>query len=668
MGRLPAAAAVQHAAAGDLSHSLHDRAEFESLLIGISERMGEIVDGDFLVGVEASLRQLIDYLGYDRCTFSEFIAGDYLNVLCSVGAGDVPPLPRGRFDRRLPWFLSQLRSGQVVQMVRLPEDLPPEAADELAHVISMGLLSHLSIPLHMGGRVTAVLSFAAFRQHREWSMTVAARLKMVGQFLAGLLALARSGEEVRHLRERIWHADRVQRLSTLSAAIAHQVNQPLAAILSNAQAGLRYIERGNASPVVMREVLEAVEREEKRAAQTIRAMRSLMKREDTRCERFELAGALEEVLRLLGAELQSQGIRVQTRFDRSCQVSGDRTQLEQVLLNLMFNAAAAMQGCQPADRLITVEVSRGAPGKVLVKVSDAGQGIAARDLETIFEPFWTTRQEGLGLGLAICRSIVETHNGRIWGKSSLGHGTTFHVELPLADAEKPKSQVQAPMPARIVTAQHEASPTEPAAPLVCVVDDDGGVRESLVRLLDEAGWSTTSYASADEFLAEPPEGDVACLVLDMRMPGISGPQLQQQLVENGISAPVIFVTGHGDVAAGIDAMKLGAVDFLEKPVDEAVLLAAVQRACDRHAAVAAQAQVLAGARQRMALLSSREREIVGHVVRGRLNKQIAADLGISEQTVKQHRGRVMEKMGVRSLADLVRACEAAGVGSAIPPK
>ncbi|MFD0882941.1 ATP-binding protein [Variovorax dokdonensis] len=648
---------------------MQDRAEFERVLTSISERMGEIVDGDFLAGVEATLQQLVQYLGYDRCTFSEFIAGDYLNVLCSVGAGDVAALPRGRFDQRLPWFLSQLRAGQVVQMAKLPQDLPLEAAEEMAHVISMGLMSHLSIPLHIGGRVTAVLSFAAFRESRAWPIEVAARLKMVGQFLAGLLALERSGEEVRQLRQRIWHADRLQRLSTLSAAIAHQMNQPLTAILSNAQAGLRYIDRGHATPKVMREVLEAVERDEKRAAQTIRAMRSLMKRDDTRCERFQLAGALEDVLRLLSTEMLGQGIRVETRFDPSCRVAGERTQLEQVLLNLMFNAATAMQDCQPLDRRILIEVSHGAPGKVMLRVSDTGQGIAARDLATIFEPFWTTRREGLGLGLAICRSIVESHRGRIWGESSLGHGTTFYVELPLAPPDlhdlaalQTAAALRDTMPARIETVE-QAAPSASVAPLVCVVDDDDGVRKSFVRLLDEAGWATASFASAEDFLAAPPEGDVACLLLDMQMPGISGPQLQQRLAESGIAASVLFVTGHGDVAVGIDAMKRGAVDFLEKPVDDAVLLAAVQRAYNNFAAVQAQTRVLAEARQRLALLSSREREIVAHVVKGRLNKQIAADLGISEQTVKQHRGRVMEKMSVRSVADLVRACDAAGMSA-----
>lgn len=144
------------------------------------------------------------------------------------------------------------------------------------------------------------------------------------------------------------------------------------------------------------------------------------------------------------------------------------------------------------------------------------------------------------------------------------------------------------------------------------------------------------------------------------MPGLSGLQLQQRLSSQGLMAPVIFITGHGDLSSGVDAMKQGAAD-LQKPVDGEVLLSAVRHAADRHAIERRESLLRKDMKERVNRLSMREREIMMHVIRGRLNKQIAADLLIAEQTVKQHRGRVMEKMGVRSVADLVRACEAAGL-------
>jgi FixJ family two-component response regulator len=157
---------------------------------------------------------------------------------------------------------------------------------------------------------------------------------------------------------------------------------------------------------------------------------------------------------------------------------------------------------------------------------------------------------------------------------------------------------------------------------------------------------------------------VGCVLLDHQMPGMSGLELQQHLASYGASPPVVFLTGHGDLAAGVHAMKLGAVDFLPKPVDAGVLCETVRKALERHARERASASVREACLARLGRLSAREREVMLHVVRGRLNKQIAADLDIALQTVKQHRSRVMEKMEVGSVADLVRACESAGALSA----
>ncbi|MDL9997518.1 response regulator [Variovorax sp. J22P240] len=642
---------------------LLERLAFERLLADLTERIADIASNDFLARTEGALRRLVAFLGCDRCTFSEFVGGDYLNVLCSVGPDDFEALPRGRFRFPLPWFLDELRGGRIVAMSNLPDDLPPDAVEEALHCRRTGLRSHLSIPLRIGGRVTSVLSVAAVRQARTWTPEVVSRLKIVGEVLATALALARSEEEARQLRRRVWHADRVQRVSALTAAIAHELNQPLAAILSNAQAGLKYLERDGATPGAIKDILEAVVRDDKRAAETIRTMRALIRQDETQRERVDLASALGEAKSLVESEFAGHGVRIDTRLDKGCWVVADKVQIEQVGLNLLFNAAAAVQDGLPAQRLIRMQVSKSGESRVTVSVRDAGKGIAPKDLESIFEPFWSTRQEGLGLGLAICRSIVEAHGGRIWAESNAEGGATFNVELPAAAGkpEAPDSPREADVPAG--TSACEGLGGEA---LVCVIDDDAAVRGSLLRLLDGAGWAGAAYASADEFLGNPPGGDVACILLDIQMPGVSGLQLQQRLLERGCSPSIIFLTGHGNVSAGVDAMKLGAADFLEKPVDGEVLLAAVRRAVERHAGERRHALMQEALKERAARLSPREREILAHVVRGRLNKQIAGDLLIAEQTVKQHRGRVMDKMGVRSVAELVLACEAAGLLSDPP--
>jgi FixJ family two-component response regulator len=173
-----------------------------------------------------------------------------------------------------------------------------------------------------------------------------------------------------------------------------------------------------------------------------------------------------------------------------------------------------------------------------------------------------------------------------------------------------------------------------------------------------------TFGSAEAFLERASYAGTGCVILDVRMPGMKGPELHEQLAQLGIDLPVIYLTGHGDVPTGVKAMKDGAVDFLLKPVEDEDLLSTVAQALERHAAQRARAHELGQSNARLARLSSREREVMELVIAGRLNKQIAYDLGISEKTVKAHRGRVMEKVEVRSVAELVRLCEAAG----IPPR
>lgn len=188
---------------------------------------------------------------------------------------------------------------------------------------------------------------------------------------------------------------------------------------------------------------------------------------------------------------------------------------------------------------------------------------------------------------------------------------------------------------------------------VFVIDDEPDVREGLGRLLRSAGWHVVCLGSAREFLEFDVASAVGCILLDVNMPGCTGPELQEILRRKQLTLPVIFLTGKATVATGVLAMKKGAFDFLEKPADESVLLPAVEAAVARHQAACRQALTQQDFDQRIALLSAREREVLEHVMRGRLNKQIASDLDIAEKTVKVHRGRAMAKMRVRSVAQLV---------------
>jgi FixJ family two-component response regulator len=192
------------------------------------------------------------------------------------------------------------------------------------------------------------------------------------------------------------------------------------------------------------------------------------------------------------------------------------------------------------------------------------------------------------------------------------------------------------------------------APVIHIVDDDAVVLRSLARLLGAAGHHCETHGDAEAFLARHDPDAPGCAILDLGLPGMDGFAVQQHLATGDVERPVIFLTGVGDIPSSVQAMKAGAVDFLTKPVEAAALLAAVERALERDAAARAARAEDEAVRRNLARLTPREREVLDGVLAGRLNKQIAWDLGTAEKTVKVHRGRMMKKMGVRTIADLIR--------------
>lgn len=191
------------------------------------------------------------------------------------------------------------------------------------------------------------------------------------------------------------------------------------------------------------------------------------------------------------------------------------------------------------------------------------------------------------------------------------------------------------------------------APTVFVVDDDISVRESLELLIGAAGWRPMTFASANDFLARPRDPGPSCLILDVNLPDLNGLDLQQRIAADRIDMPIIFITGYGDVPMTVQAMKAGAVEFLTKPFGDDVLLGAIREALHRSEATLGGEAELQAFRERYASLTPRESEVMAGVVRGLMNKQVGGELGISVITVKAHRGRMMRKMQVRTLAELV---------------
>ena len=207
---------------------------------------------------------------------------------------------------------------------------------------------------------------------------------------------------------------------------------------------------------------------------------------------------------------------------------------------------------------------------------------------------------------------------------------------------------------------HLGMMTEPN-PTIFIIDDDASVRKSLSRLLRSAGYTTETFASAEEFLGREHYTGIGCLLLDVQMPGLSGLGLQEELNKADYHMPIVFITGHGDIPMSVEAMKKGAIDFLTKPFHDKDLLQVIEKAIEKDTYARAEYDEILDIRRRIERLTLRENEILGYIITGMLNKQIAFELGIAEKTVKVHRGRILEKLCVGSVAELVRLTEKVGL-------
>ncbi|WP_395455928.1 response regulator [Azospirillum melinis] len=466
-------------------------------------------------------------------------------------------------------------------------------------------------------------------------------------------------------------AARAATLGALSASIAHELNQPLGAIVLNAQACLRWLRRDQPDIETAAKAADRIVRDGRRAADIVQRTRGMLVK-DTHCdETIDLAQLVDEVALLLERELSGAGAVLVTDFAPVPPVRGSRVGLQQVLVNLVTNGLHAMAEADSPRRELTVAIGSLEGGaQVRVAVRDRGRGIDEASHARLFDPFFTTRSDGMGMGLAICRSTIESCGGTLTAHNHADGGAVFEFTIPVAPpavhqiigrtASRPAGRGTRGLTAM---AQKAAPSPEPAAalakddPLVLIVDDDAGMREAVVDLLQSVGIEGRAFGSTAELLAAAVPDRLGCLILDVRLPGLGGLEFQTRLDSLGIALPIVFMTGFADVPMSVRAMKAGATDFLIKPFRDQDMLDAVDAAIARDRLRRSQRAATMTVESLAATLTPREREVMAEVVKGRLNKQIAGDLGISEVTVKLHRGKVMRKMQVRSVADLVRKVE-----------
>ena len=441
------------------------------------------------------------------------------------------------------------------------------------------------------------------------------------------------GEAQRHLHE-VAHVNTVSGVGELAAAVAHELNQPLTAVLSNAQAARRILT--GASPCIadVREILDDIIEQDKRAGEVIQRIRRILKKDRFDWAPVDLNVLVRDVVSLLGNQAALGGVKLASSLDpRLPCVRGDRVQLQQVVLNLLLNAiqaASSQHAGAPAVSMVTDRSGTGGP---------AGRGrLGARH---------TTRKHDPHL-----RSVL--HDQARWpGRRP--------VDQPLHHrSARRRALGRQPGVGRGGVRRHAARgrniDMSGDRGLVFIVDDDDAVGTAMARVLRASGFDAQHFTSASAFLRHRTDDRPACVLLDLRMPDVNGLELQKTLTD-AQALTVVFLTGHADVKTSVAAMKAGAVDFLTKPVEEELLLSAVSRAVERSAAAQAGDRERVGFLARLARLTPRERQVGALVIQGLLNKQIAGELGTAEKTVKVHRARVMEKLKVGSVAELARLAE-----------
>lgn len=404
--------------------SLAERLRFEKLLSALAAAFSHLSAADFDPAVQHGLRQVVDFLGVDRGSLVEFTRDGTATRSWAVEEW----MDVGGF----PWMTARLRRGEVVNVSRV-EELPDEAAVDRESYLVNRIKPQVAVPLLVSGIVVGGLIFSTVGDERAKSEELIQQLHLLGEVFANALSRKQGELEALRLRQDLTHIGRVSALGELTASLAHELSQPLTAILSNAQAALRLVEADVVDVAKVREILCDIVADDKRAAAVINGLRALIKKGETEfvpLDLNEIVGAVAWLMR--GDTIMrnvSMSLDLASDLPRAC---GDRVQLQQVVLNLVLNGLEAMREPHEGARTLVIRTARDGAAALRVTVHDSGPGFAEGDLRRIFEPLYTTKTEGLGMGLAIVRTIVNAHGGAVEAENSPEGGASLRFTLPVA--------------------------------------------------------------------------------------------------------------------------------------------------------------------------------------------------------------------------------------------
>ena len=415
--------------------SIEDFLAYERLLADLSARFANIPGERLEEEIEGALRHLLIFLGFDRCSYTEFTADGWLNVVASASAVGIEPFPPGPVPDYFNWYVEQAHAGISI-LARTLDDLPPEATNEVEHFRRSGVCSFLRVPISVGGRNVGGISLSAFHYTRAWPEEIIARLKIIGEVIAQALTRKRSDDALQTTRTELARVARMTLMGTITASIAHELNQPLAAISANGSAALRWLSNEQPNLREVEIALNGIIKDAHRASHMLENIRTMFAKNSREKRRLNINDVIDDTLTFVHGEIVKHQIIVQTEISPGLpQVCADRAQLQQLFLNLIMNAIDSMKSISSRQRLLTLRLEIESSNAVAVSVKDSGTGISTDDRKRVFDAFFTTKSEGMGIGLSVCRSIVEVHDGHLLLSPGDPYGSVFRVILPPAGVD-----------------------------------------------------------------------------------------------------------------------------------------------------------------------------------------------------------------------------------------